>query len=83
MNKKYYMDDLKRVVVKAYMEDDKYILEIITLVPKYRGGYHRHLLVKQFDTKNHANNYFKTVKANNHSLKKVSFPGMINGHIEY
>ena len=81
-DRKYFLDDLKRTLVKAYMDDGKFILEIITLIPKYRGGYRRDLLTKQFDSKEYANNYFKKVKAN-HSLKAVTFPGMANGHVEY
>ena len=82
-NRKYFMDDLKRTLVKAYTEDDKFILEIVTLIPKYRGGYRRNLLTKEFDSKEYANNYFKKVRDNNKSLKAVTFPGMANGHVEY
>ena len=80
--RKYYMDDIKRCLVKAYTENDKFILEMITLVPKYRGGYHRNTFKKEFDTPGNANNYFKKVRDNN-QLKEVTFPGMANGHIEY
>lgn len=82
IDRKYYMDELGRYLVKAYTENGKYVLEIITLVPKYRAGYHRNVYKKIFGTINQANRYFVKIKENE-KLKKAAFPGMANGHVEY
>jgi len=81
-DRKYYIDETRTYLVKAYAEGDKFVLEMISLTPKYRRGYHRNVFRKTFDTAEYANNYFKKVKENN-KLTKTTLPVMANKHMEF
>ena len=76
---KLYIDKHKEFAIKAYEEDGRYILEMITLIPKYRGGYHVNRREVKFDTSGRANNYFKKVRASKNELHEVSYCIMANG----
>lgn len=76
-----YIDKHREFAIKAYEEDDKCVLEMVTLIPKYRGGYHVNKWEVKFDVSKKANSYFKKVRASKNELHEVSCCIMANGMV--
>lgn len=77
---KKYMTESKNLIIGAYEENNKYYLIIekhFTRIVATKGNKKAHSewdytqTKKEFNTPEQANNYFKTIKKNNPTLKEV------------